>query len=441
MADQHLNLPLLQAVPTTALRILAVGGAHAGMAKALRESGPAERKIFAIARNAATDGAQDWDAVYRIDVKHQTPPVEPASLDCILFDDILERVDDPLAVIRRLRALLKDDGVVICSINNAQNFSVISSIFTNDLQYKESGLLDNGHLRLFTLSSIYKMLLDADFLPQLRHAVIMPCSDEFLQAAIPLAQYFRIHPTQIHTRLSTFRYIVSATALPTVAEAEEPMSFVVCCNDSEQLENNLAASPCFRSGQHELLVITDARSAAEGINSGLSKARHDLVVAVHQDIYLPDGWPARLQSQWRKASEDFGPLGVAGVFGVAPQADGKRRTGPVINGEQLIAPGYALPAPAVSLDEIALIFPKGTDLRLDSALGWHCYGTDAVLQARRNGLQAAILDAPCLHNTRFAGLQADFVMSAMALGQKWKEHRPLHTTCIRLDENDGMAGW
>ena len=426
------------------MRILDVGCARGRLGKALKDFGPPGRQVFGIERNeeAAAAAAKDLDAVYRIDVTRESPSIEPGSLDCILFGDVLEHLYDPLSVIRALRIFLKEDGIIICSIPNAQNHSVISALFTNDFQYKNSGLLDRDHIRFFTLSSIYKMLLDAEFLPRLLHGVLMPCSNEFLQAALPLAKYFRISPEQIHTGLSYFQYIVSGVPLSTVTQVEEPMSFVVCSNDTDQLENNLAASPCFRAGRHELVVIENASSAAEGINSGLSRASHDLVVAAHQDVYIPEGWPARLQSQWKAAGEVFGPLGMAGVFGVARQESGNQRTGLIVDTAQLRAPSFGLPTPAVSLDEVVLVFPRQTNVRLDPALGWHCYGTDAVLQTQREGLQAAILEVPCLHNSRFSGLlQKDFVTSARVLGEKWKDHRPIYTTCTRVDADGVPSGW
>jgi SAM-dependent methyltransferase len=435
--------PLLQAVPASAARILEVGCGQGEYGKLLKERGGEGRHVFGIERDvaAAAIAAQNLDMVFRLDIEQEAPPLEEGSLDCILFNHALERFADPLSVLRRLQPLLKEDGVLLCAVANAQNHAVISALFTNDFQYHDSGLPDRRHLRFFTLSSLYKLMLDADFLPNLLHAVISPCSNEFLQAAIPLADYFRIDPAAIHQRLSTYHYVVAAFPLPKVTQPEESMSFVVCCNDRMQLENNLAASPCFQGRGHELFVVENAASAADGINSGLERTRHRLVVALHQDVYLPQGWPARFQAQWRLAESTFGPLGMAGVFGVSAQPGGFKRTGRIIDGGRLIYPPFALPAPASSLDEVVLGIMRDSEVRLDPALGWHCYGTDAVFETARRGWQIAILDAPCLHNSRFSGLKADFVASAMALAEKWQEPRPLYTTCIRVGEDGGLAGW
>lgn len=438
-----LNVQLLQAVPATAVSILDVGCGAGALGQALKQAGPADRRVAGIEPDglAAAAARAVLDEVHCADLVRDFPEIEAGSIDCLILDGILERLPDPLALLRHLRPALREGGLLLCSVANAQNFSVISALVTNDFQYQEGGLSDRRHLRLFTLSTAYKLLLDADFLPQVIHTALTPCDPELWRAFIPLADYFHVDADQIHVGLSAHTYILAARRMPPAPPLDEPISFVACSNDPGQLANNLAASPCFRSGRHELIVITDATSAAEGINRGLSQASHRLVVAAHQDIYIPEPWPARFLHQWSLAEQQFGPLGVAGVFGVSPQAGIIQRTGRVINGGQLISSGFDLPAEAVSLDEIVLALPRETPLRLDPLVGWHNYGTDIVLQARQAGLAAAILDGPCLHNTRFAGLRQDFIDSALALSQKWQQARPIHTTCVRIDEIGNMLGW
>jgi len=419
-----LNLQYLRAVPAEALSILVVGEDVGDLCLALKDAGPDGRRVIGVGPDRIADTALQADSV-----------------DCLIIDGVLERVQDPLALIQYLHPALSEGGLLLCSVSNAQNFAFISALFTNDFQYRDSGLQDGRNLRLFTMSTIFKLLLDGDFLPQLIHTSLTPCDPDLWQAMIPLANYFRIDPDQIHVNLSVYHYVLAARPMPMVPKLDEPISFVACSNDPDQLANNLAASPCFRSGGHELIVVTDATSAAEGINRGVERASHRLVVAAHQDVYIPESWPTRFLQQWAQAERQFGPIGAAGVFGVSPQGGVIQRTGRAINGSQLISSGPALPAEASSLDEIILALPKDTPLRLDPVVGWHNYGTDLVLQARRAGLVSVILDAPCLHNTRFAGLRRDFVDSAVELGRKWQQERPFHTTCVRIDEVGNLSGW
>ncbi len=52
------------------------------------------------------------------------------------------------------------------------------------------------------------------------------------------------------------------------------------------------------------------------LNSGLERARHGLVVCVHQDVSLPRAGTGSIARQYRRAERRFGPIGVAGVYGV-----------------------------------------------------------------------------------------------------------------------------
>ncbi len=77
-----------------------------------------------------------------------------------------------------------------------------------------------------------------------------------------------------------------------------------------------------------------------------------------------------------------------------------------------------LPASAETLDELVLVLPRGTPLRLDPALGFHFYGADLCLQARELGLAAVAVDALCRHNSKGLELPMEFGTSGRAFAQK-----------------------
>jgi hypothetical protein len=78
-------------------------------------------------------------------------------------------------------------------------------------------------------------------------------------------------------------------------------------------------------------------SAADGFNIALEKARHDLVVFVQQDIYLPRGWDSRFLEQFRAAEGRLGSVGVAGVFGYTFGPEGKTNLGRVLDRQMLLS--------------------------------------------------------------------------------------------------------
>jgi glycosyl transferase family 2 len=218
------------------------------------------------------------------------------------------------------------------------------------------------------------------------------------------------------------------------------VTFVVCISDDELLNANLLASPCLAPGSpHEVVLVRNARAAAEGLNLGIERAGGDLIVWVHQDVCLPDGWDEQLISQIETAEREFGPIGVAGVYGVWPairrnEGLGAQRIGRVVDRGRWLDEGVGLPARAATLDELLLVVPRGTPLQADPAVGFHLYGADLCLRAAERGLAVVVIDAPCHHNSRSIGLPQEFFRSAEVFARKWEHRLPVATPCVVIDE-------
>ena len=157
-----------------------------------------------------------------------------------------------------------------------------------------------------------------------------------------------------------------------------PLSFVVCGSDDEVLQANVLSSPCLHQGcPHEFTVIKNCPSAAGGLNRGLERARHEWVVCLHQDVVLSEGWDRCISNPLREAERQFGPIGVAGVYGVgdaiAPAEPGgafsAARTGWVVDRGRVLRDGPELPARVTTLDELLLVVRRDAGLRFEPALG------------------------------------------------------------------------
>jgi len=83
--------------------------------------------------------------------------------DIIIFADILEHLKDPLEVLKRFKNYLNDDGYIIISIPNIANWKMRLQLLFGHFDYREYGILDNGHLRFFNENSSKKMIKDAGF--------------------------------------------------------------------------------------------------------------------------------------------------------------------------------------------------------------------------------------------------------------------------------------
>jgi SAM-dependent methyltransferase len=83
--------------------------------------------------------------------------------DVLLFMDVLEHLKDPLSVLKNLRPLLSEEGYLIASVPNIANWRIRLSLFMGKFEYQESGLLDKGHLRFFTLKTLKKLFDEAGY--------------------------------------------------------------------------------------------------------------------------------------------------------------------------------------------------------------------------------------------------------------------------------------
>jgi Glycosyltransferase like family len=222
------------------------------------------------------------------------------------------------------------------------------------------------------------------------------------------------------------------------------VSFACCVSDSTILDANLLASPCLGpDSAHEVIALKNCSCAAAGLNVGLERAKHEWVICVHQDVYLPDGWDLQLAEQLKQAERRFGPIGVAGVYGVGEVIPRRLPDGPlmadrigcVVDRGRLLQDGPGLPARVATLDELLLVVPRDTPLRFDPALGFHLYGADICLQASERGLAVVAIGALCYHNSRSVGLPEAFFPSAEVFARKWAHRLPIATPCVVIDRD------
>ncbi len=142
--------------------VLEVGCATGYFTKALTEQGC---KVVGMELNAeAAKVAESW--AERIVVGNANDAsvwdlVDDESFDVITFGDVLEHLQDPLAVLQMAKHKLRQTGFVVTSLPNVAHGDVRLSLLHGAFPYRETGLLDRTHVRFFTLESIREMLREA----------------------------------------------------------------------------------------------------------------------------------------------------------------------------------------------------------------------------------------------------------------------------------------
>jgi SAM-dependent methyltransferase len=433
--DERAEVSLRAAVPESARRILEIGCRPGGLGSEIKRLDPT-RTVFGVARDpkAAEASRELLDRVFEIDVEREQPPVEAGEIDAIVYNGVLEEMADPVAVLRRHRALLSEPGLILCAIRNAQHYTVIEQLLRGDLRQETAAA------RLVTLASAMKMLLDADYEPNLVERIDREAPDDFLGATRALFVSLRADPNRGARYLNASQLVVSGRPHPESSTATEvPLTFVACVNDDAQLETNLLSSPCLRApSPHQVLLFRDRATAADGLNAGIAQAVNDLVVLVHQDVYLPEGWPARLVGQWQQAGAQGGMVGVAGVFGLTSELGERGRRGRVVDREHLLASDARLPADVDVVDELVMVVARETTLRFDPSLAWHLYGLDLCLTARAQDQRVVVLDALCYHNSQTEVTPPEYQLSEDLIARKWPERLPIRALCsvIGSDSTD-----
>jgi methionine biosynthesis protein MetW len=78
--------------------------------------------------------------------------------DFILLADVLEHLYEPQKLLNQLKKILKPNGCFIVSIPNISHGSILINLIKNKFEYTPTGLLDDSHIRFFTLDSFVNIL-------------------------------------------------------------------------------------------------------------------------------------------------------------------------------------------------------------------------------------------------------------------------------------------
>jgi len=215
-------------------------------------------------------------------------------------------------------------------------------------------------------------------------------------------------------------------------------TLVVAVNNRKTLEANLLASPALADRDDvQLLFKKGFASAATAYNSGFDDAENDIVVFLHQDIYLPKHWFEHVAVAIESLDCSNAKWGVLGSFGSRRGAAGglgrMYATGLGFHGVPIAAP-----TPVETLDEVALILRKSSGLRFDEHLPhFHMYGPDICLQARHRGFTNYAIPAFCVHNTsQLIVLPKEFFDGYRFIKKKWRQYLPIYTSCMTISRFD-----
>lgn len=95
-------------------------------------------------------------------------PLAGRTWDTVILADVLEHLRDPGLLLRTLaeQHLLAEEGTLVVSIPNATHQAVLAELLSGDFRYQRVGILDETHIRWFTLDSMTRLLEASGFFVQ-----------------------------------------------------------------------------------------------------------------------------------------------------------------------------------------------------------------------------------------------------------------------------------
>lgn len=92
--------------------------------------------------------------------------VKFGTFDVVFASALIEHLKDPWIALHQWRKFLKPKGYIVVSTSNIAHWSMRVSLLKGKFQYSDYGILDNTHLRFFTLYSFQKLIQDAGYITE-----------------------------------------------------------------------------------------------------------------------------------------------------------------------------------------------------------------------------------------------------------------------------------
>lgn len=151
-------------LPPDTRSVLDVGCGPGGFGAALKQRGMTRVDGLEFNSAPASEARKTLDEVFEIDLEQNSNWAPPRKYEVITILDVLEHLQDPWALLKRLQSWLMPHGVVVASVPNLRYWPVLKDlVFAKNFTYTDRGVMDRTHLRFFTQSSMRDMFNRAGY--------------------------------------------------------------------------------------------------------------------------------------------------------------------------------------------------------------------------------------------------------------------------------------
>ncbi len=159
----RLNPDLLDRIPLDAHVVVDVGCGSGALGAEYKRRNPAAR-VLGIEQDTVAAGLANarLDQVFIADLDKDLGSllneIKPATVDCLIYGDVLEHLRDPWMVLEEQTKWLTPTGVLLICMPNAEHWTFVERLLRGTWDYEEQGLFDSTHVRWFTSDSVRRTL-------------------------------------------------------------------------------------------------------------------------------------------------------------------------------------------------------------------------------------------------------------------------------------------
>lgn len=144
-------------------KVLELGCGPGSITRVLNEHAQCTITAIEISAEAARCAAPWCDHIHvaSLDAPDWTALLAGQRFDVVVFADVLEHLRNPTHTLQQALDLLQPDGYVVISLPNVAHNGLMAALLRQSFPYRETGLLDDTHLRFFARSNLPGLLADA----------------------------------------------------------------------------------------------------------------------------------------------------------------------------------------------------------------------------------------------------------------------------------------
>lgn len=355
----------------------------------------------------------------------------------VLGPESLGGQTDSRKLLRELSRRAAPRATLLLDFEPQDPLDLIRRCVEGDMTDADGGPLSRP-LRWGSCSSVYKLLMDAGWMPDLAHAT--PCTprpSKVLDTALDLAASLGVPHTTALRFLGGGRMILRAQRLfeeevPDMCGASSGrFAVVVPTNRESQLRLNVECSPGLQEVDARIVSYRGASSPAEALERSCDLLDEDWVLFCHQDVYFPAGFGTRLRAHLATIPADERDRTLIGFAGMGVDAEGRALAPAGFVIDRLHRFDHPANERATSIDELAIVIARESLHRIDPQLGWHLWATDLCLSSiTRHQSFPSIVRLPLFHNSlNDYALPEAFHQSAQRLATKHVGYGPIQTLC------------